>query len=359
MFRGTKRSAHSLATSPHEVSRRSGGGFTLVELLVVIAIIGVLVALLLPAIQAAREAARRTECSNKIKQIALAMHLHHDAQGVFPSGAVTDCAGTCGTYYQGWTREIMPYAENDQLKNLYVPSVPVTHPDAKQFRETNVGLFNCPSDFPPQLEVPDSGPNGKLEFHTMSYRANAGRGDGYVTWYLYEDVGNGSDEPNPSTGRHWGWRGPVHVTLTKDATRSSNLGELKRESFKNIVDGTSQTMLIGESTNEFAPRRAFWAWTWGNYLMSQTTAQDRTFDHNYPRCPTDTGASGAYPGRSRRTCMSAWWALHPGGMNTAYCDASVRYTSFDIDLNLFASLGSIDAADDENFTWVIQRGGAR
>lgn len=326
-------------------------GFTLVELLVVIAIIGVLIALLLPAVQAAREAARRMQCSNKLKQIALAMHNYHDSNKVFPPGAQQSSRNIGqASYYVGWTREIMPFMEDDQVKNLYIPDNPINAPrdaGAKLFRETIVPAFNCPSDLTPELATPGSGPHNNLLFATASYAANAGRGDGFVTWYLYEDVGS-PEEPNPTTGREWGWRGPIHTTLAPGAAKPAGVGLLKRESIAKITDGTSKTILVGESTNDFTPRRKFWAWTWGNYLMGQTVAQDRTFDHDFNACPNDTGTTGAYPGRSRRTCMSAWWARHPAGMNTAMCDGSVGFTTFDIDLNLFASLGSIAAADDEN-----------
>lgn len=333
-------------------------GFTLVELLVVIAIIGVLVALLLPAVQAAREAARRTDCTNRLKQMALAMHLHHDAKGTLPPGAVNK--GTAGPFFEGWTREIMPYVENTQLQNLYIPSAPINStrdPDVKIFRETVVDLYNCPSDHLPELAVPHSGPANNLDFRTSSYRANAGRGDGFVTWYLYEEVGNPGSPPNASSGRHWGWRGPVHAVWPDDGSEPpSGFGLLVEESFKNIVDGTAQTLLLGESTNDFNRRRSFWAWTWGNYLMSQPTPQTRTFDHNYEFCPNDTGTSGAYPGRSRRTCMSTWYSGHPSGMNGAMCDASVSFILFDIDLNAFAAMGSIDGADHENWVWTPSRG---
>jgi len=183
---------------------RSTRGFTLVELLVVIAIIGILVALLLPAIQAAREAARRAECASKLKQLALSMHLYHDAQGTFPPGAqMSSTSIGSANYFVGWTREIMPYVENSQLRELYVPDVSIsdqTDLGAKQFRETSVDLYNCPSDFEPELAVPQSGPTNGMEFRTSSYRANAGRGDGFVTWYLYEDVGGGG---GPARSSDW------------------------------------------------------------------------------------------------------------------------------------------------------------
>src|SRR5262245_21891757 len=126
----------SIALRP---TRGRDRGFTLVELLVVIAIIGILVALLLPAIQAAREAARRAACINNLKNIGIAMHNHHDTKRAFPPGAIKQTfGGTGGNYFSGWPREIMPYAEDTSLKNLYVPSTanPITSNDKAtiQFR---------------------------------------------------------------------------------------------------------------------------------------------------------------------------------------------------------------------------------
>lgn len=345
-------------------------GFTLVELLVVIAIIGILVALLLPAVQAARESARRIECTNKLKNIALAMVNYHDAQTNFPPGAVKDGSGTGGAYFQGWTWAIMPYAEDSALKDLYVPSpeVPISlsdtgHPEfenVKKFRETIVPLFNCPSDEPPELAVPHSGPAQNQQFRTSSYRANAGRGDGFTTWYLAEDLppADGSLSER-DTGLHWGWRGPVHAVLPKEAV-ADGTGHLRAEKMAKIVDGTTKTLLVSESTNDFNQRRSFWAWTWGNYLMSQPTAQPRTFSNEYFECRALGEVATPLTettGQSFRTCMSTWYSRHTGGIVGAKCDASVDFISFDIDLLTFAALGSIDVGDDEN--WVAPVRGRR
>src|SRR5438067_13078670 len=103
------------------LSWRSGPrrAFTLVELLVVIAIIGVLVALLLPAVQSARESARRMSCMNNLKQTGIALHNHHDSYGTFPAGGVTN--GTCCSTQSGatWTIYILPFIEQQTLYDKY------------------------------------------------------------------------------------------------------------------------------------------------------------------------------------------------------------------------------------------------
>lgn len=133
--------------------------FTLVELLVVIAIIGVLVALLLPAIQAAREAARRMQCANNLKQIGLAMQNHLDARKTFPAGNVMKGnKNNVSASFTGWPIEILPYAEDRNLRDMYNPKLDVMLPEFKEFRETQVPLYTCPSDFDSDLVNPMSGP---------------------------------------------------------------------------------------------------------------------------------------------------------------------------------------------------------
>jgi prepilin-type N-terminal cleavage/methylation domain-containing protein len=347
-------------TLPPCGSRR---GFTLVELLVVIAIIGILVALLLPAIQAAREAARRASCMNNLKNIGIAIHNHHDSKKVFPVGAIRDsCTSLTTAYYNGWTREIMPYAEDDALRQIYDPSIEITNntdPEVIQFRETFVPLYHCPSDFASELTVPDSGPaassfgtRAAINFRTSSYVANAGRGDGWVTWYLLEAIPPPDGGPEGGTAgratKHW--RGPIHAECNEPTPAGDY--EMRREKIASITDGTSKTLLVAEKTNLFNRRRSFWAYTWGNYLMFQPTAQPRTFHPDYTLCRTESTPEDGAPnlpksGTSFRTCMSTAYSNHPGGFNSVRCDSSADFVSSDIDLWVYAAMGSIAAGEND------------
>jgi len=118
-------------------------GFTLVELLVVIAIIGVLVALLLPAIQAAREAARRSNCTNNMKQFGIALQNYHNALKTFPSGGVST-ANNPGTVYSSPHAMLLPFFEEAGLASIYDSKRPWTR-QLRQVAETTIPVFNCPS----------------------------------------------------------------------------------------------------------------------------------------------------------------------------------------------------------------------
>ena len=142
--------------------RAKNRGFTLVELLVVIAIIGVLVALLLPAIQAAREAARRANCVSNLKQLGIAIQNYHDSLKTFPPGAImprTDTSGNqvqfgSNAIYAGFHTLILPYMEEESLKNLYNPATDWQHqtqlsavgnPYFYTIPATVIPVYNCPS----------------------------------------------------------------------------------------------------------------------------------------------------------------------------------------------------------------------
>jgi len=118
-------------------------GFTLVELLVVIAIIGVLIALLLPAVQAAREAARRSQCQNNLKQMGLAIQMHHDAKKMFPTGR-----DRFDQYAVSWAFRVLPFMEENSLVATYVNSLTVANPKNSQSMRTPVNVYSCPSRRP-------------------------------------------------------------------------------------------------------------------------------------------------------------------------------------------------------------------
>ncbi len=315
------------------MNRRFGSrGFTLVELLVVIAIIGILVALLLPAIQSAREAARRTQCVNNLRQLALALHNHHSAKKAFPPGIVMT-GPCCSTLtLTGWTIEILPYIEDENLQALYTPDLSNGNAANQRVRETFAPIHHCPSDFPPELLLPDSGPEGdwgsdkNRRWMTGSYRGMSGRSNGPATWDLSEDL-----DTVP-----YGWRGPLHAVGNTDDALPLHLSP---ETVGKIVDGTSKTLLVGEHTNKFAPRRTFWAYTFGDYILSEAAPQRRIFEGDYQVCTSMAGPGGSRP------CMRTWYSNHGTGVNFARCDGSVTHIQFDIDLLIFSALGSI-AGDD-------------
>jgi prepilin-type N-terminal cleavage/methylation domain-containing protein/prepilin-type processing-associated H-X9-DG protein len=357
-----------MAKGTHPTNSRRWRGFTLVELLVVIAIIGILVALLLPAIQAAREAGRRAHCANNLKQIGLAILNYESQRRSYPPGVELDPNNPL--YFTGWTREIMPYAEDEALRAVYIPTVSIADPTnagAIKFRQTFVPMYHCPSDLPSELVNPDSGPastNGSL-FRTGSYRGNAGRTDGFTTWDLWEEINwypAARVKPNGS-GLTRGWRGPLTGLIAQHLKKTITAPPHALEicTIKLITDGTSKTLLVGEYTNrDFNRRRTFWAYTYAQYAMSQTINQPRIFMDSYcggngTACPTSwggclaTGNNSAVntptSGAAERVCKRSWWSIHPGGMNALMCDGSCDFISFEIDLNLFAAMGSIAGND--------------
>lgn len=217
-------------------------GFTLVELLAVIAIVGVLIALLLPAVQAAREAARRAECKNHLKQIGLALHSHHNAVGYFPvsqtaSGPATS-GGTCGPGYYSWHARILPYLDEQTLFDSIDfdtnmsdgcdsgEPISAGHPNAAA-AATAVPVYLCPSDG-------ETGNNaatmGTANPASQNYAANAGwpsRASGYDGERLTPGKYNGIVSlENPREVVPWHPQGPISI--------------------KDVTDGTSHTAAVAE-----------------------------------------------------------------------------------------------------------------
>src|SRR5262245_23693534 len=165
--------------------------FTLVELLVVIAIIGVLVALLLPAVQSAREAARRSQCANNLRQIGIAAHNVHDVTGYFPSGHRCTYVNRAQVYFSNWGILLLPFIEQKNLFERYDDTVPNIHANNKFVRESYVASYTCPAEISPKkLIVPETGANdgsnNGIAFMISTYKGMSGfSADNNNTWAGY------------------------------------------------------------------------------------------------------------------------------------------------------------------------------
>jgi prepilin-type N-terminal cleavage/methylation domain-containing protein len=304
-------------------------GFTLVELLVVIAIIGVLVALLLPAIQAAREAARRSQCSNNLKQIGLAILNYESAVGRLPAGSTTDAADIGGPYFGTWTVDILPYLEQQALYDLWDKTVDFSHINNRKLRETFLASYLCPSDQDlAELTMPESGPGLSVPWAPGSYRAMSGYSlgeDGNHYWDNPQYLSYPNEMPD--------WRRGAMYSVAREPSGSRRLKAVK---LKEILDGTSQTLLVGEyHTQTFPSRRTLWAYAYTSYNQSGAIPQSRILIPDYLRC-------GAIGGIGDHTCKRAWGSLHAGNqIQFVYCDGSVRSIEQDIDMNIFVTEATI------------------
>lgn len=297
-------------------------GFTLVELLVVIAIIGVLVALLLPAVQQAREAARRMQCSANLRQIGLALHNYHDTFLEFPPGKITE-GNCCGTKSgSNWAIMILPFLEQGNLYDRY-DSRYFNEDSQNQFvREAEVDIYQCPSDpVSFKLENPGSGPGSGIAYRHGSYRCVGGRSDGSGWW----DNSEASSLPSE-------WKGLLHAVGT--------LG-LQSERMSSVVDGTSNTMIVGEMTTLTTTRRGtFWAYSYTSYNASDVTGQPRSMLSDYDKCVAIGGSGGS------NTCKRGWGSFHAGGsLEFLMADGSVKLVPTTIDGQVWMNAATIAGSE--------------
>jgi prepilin-type N-terminal cleavage/methylation domain-containing protein len=225
-------------------SVRVRSAFTLVELLVVIAIIGILVALLLPAIQAARESARRSQCQNNVKQICLSLLNYHDTKGEFPPSLRLDSKSMnsperATTHLQNWVVSILPYFEEQSLFDSFDDTVPVSDPKNRIPRGTSLETMLCPSDGHNRLSL-FAGRNAAEgdNWARGNYGAN-----GALGWLNGPGGNNAAGGPEMPYWKNPQTRGVMGVNVAL--------------SLKQITDGTSQTILVGElraGLSEYDPR---------------------------------------------------------------------------------------------------------
>jgi prepilin-type N-terminal cleavage/methylation domain-containing protein len=337
--------------------KRTLSAFTLVELLVVIAIIGLLIALLLPAVQAARDAARRTQCKNNMKQIGLALHNFHDARKFFPPGNITD-GGLASGSHGNWAIYILPYLEQESLYEMYNDegglNYPFSHtPDILNINavnrtvvQTDVPHYKCPADVNAgRLDLmPESGEGNGIVYRMGSYRAVSGRqgaipggNSNFFAWFDNHEAETQGPLP-------YSWRGVMHTLCRNPASGGPCRGvslRLKVESTGTIHDGLANTLAVGEMSTHTVPRRGtFWAYSYTSYNQSSLTPQSRTFLGDYQKCVNIGGAGDSNP------CKRGWGSMHGGKLiNWTLCDGSVRTTSINVSMDLMCQLATVHGSE--------------
>jgi prepilin-type processing-associated H-X9-DG protein len=287
----------------------------LIELLVVIAVTGTLVGLLLPAVQSAREAARRTQCRNNLKQVGVALHAYHEAFGSFPMGYVagnqSDPSATAPGW--GWSALILNQLEQVPLDHATNFNLPIEHPGDWTSRLTAVGGYVCPSDRHTGVFTVIRGDGSAIvDAQTTSYAANFGREVGVSG----RDV-EIADAPDRGNGMFL-----LNVVI--------RLGD--------VTDGSSSTFAIGERGSLLT--RAAWA-----------GAVDRGVCTISPNSPSQSDAveAGAVQVLAHADDLALnspasdpdnFFSAHAGGAHFLMADGSVRFIRQTIDMLVYRSLAS-------------------
>ena len=292
--------------------------FTLVELLVVIAIIGILVALLLPAIQAAREAARRSECGNKLKQIGVALHNYHDTYNLLPPGWISQAGmpGSGSGYAWGWGTSILPFLEQRSLPEQIRYGQITIHaaasdPAIRALMQIPIDAYRCPSDVAPPTNT----------WLTMSSQALA----------TSNYVGAHNSDHFYSAG---GTRAADHI---QRGGMFHSQGGVK---LRDVLDGTSNTWMVGERKWQFyddrgIPLIAAAAHAFGSVIEPHGHTWRRGYQMAvgvYRMNLDGTNQAGQiYSSQVSMRGAQGFSSEHPGGAQFCLADASVRFVADSID----------------------------
>jgi prepilin-type N-terminal cleavage/methylation domain-containing protein len=295
--------------------------FTLVELLVVIAIIGILVSLLLPAVQAARESGRRTQCANHLKQLALACQNHHDAYKVLPSAGGPDwnahmtyqngAPAIAPEQHGGWGFQILPFMEQQAV---WEGGGKTTDIDRSVFA---IG-FPIPTLFCPSRRPPEAPSGGDWYSKFPSPNPHAGVSSPHAK----NDYAAGSIDS--ATGFAQGI-GPIVRTWSSDTQRTPAIG------LAQVTDGLSNTLILGE--------KAFNRVGLGAWLPNDNEGYTAGWNHDTSR-HTQTAPIADYSDSNTGNLRGDnFGSSHPGIVQIALCDGSVRPVTLNVDLTTWQRLG--------------------
>ncbi len=285
-------------------SRRSG--FTLIELLVAIAVVAILVALLIPAVQKVRAAADRVKCLNNLKQIGLALHSYHDAQGGFPPAVTSNVHAdpVNSTILVGWIPYILPFIEQGNLYEQYDFQVRFDDPiNDTGVNQTRIGLLVCPS----------------------SPAQGLGANNRAITDYAAACGVNRALSPNPFLDPN----PPV------DPTFFGVLGQNASRKISEIADGTSNTVLVAEDAGRTE------MWQMGKLMGPAPNANPAWADPQTRLLIAGFNpVTNAVPGPCAVNCTNNGevYGFHHSGANVLFADGSARLLSANLDLNIMVAL---------------------
>jgi prepilin-type N-terminal cleavage/methylation domain-containing protein/prepilin-type processing-associated H-X9-DG protein len=351
----------------NQLRPRKKRGFTLIELLVVIAIIAVLVSLLLPAVQQAREAARRSTCKNNLKQIGLALWNYESSYKVFPMEKIT-----FGAVSQTWTLMVLPQLDQQPLYNAFNFNIMWSDPANYPVTTTNLPVWVCPSSPGPDgrnnpgavgLQNPAGYPYPSPGYGLCDYMALSGARASIwlapnpqlpMPSIMALSVVNVSAVPGPISQKENRWPCAMHSTQETKVSQ--------------ITDGTSQTLMLGED----AGRPGVWrsrmkiqdssgtvagctkdGWGWadtGNSGAVDGATNDGTVVNSsvkalppaYPTCP-----AGACPGTCFINCQtdSELFSFHAGGIQVLFADGHVSFLNETLSIPTLAALLTRNGSD--------------
>jgi prepilin-type N-terminal cleavage/methylation domain-containing protein/prepilin-type processing-associated H-X9-DG protein len=317
----------------------SSRGFTLIELLVVISIIGILIALLLPAVQAAREAARRAQCTNNLKQIVLAAHNYESANGCFPMGTPVKVATysfgwiQAGDYDYGHSLFVAMLSQMDQaaLYNAVNFSVNIELPENMTIHRTQINTLLCPSDSAAwQIDTPTMWSNySGFQVTHCSYSGCTG------TW------------------AHWAWNPSSTPSLATLAAQDNGIFFVNsRTRIADVTDGTSNTILLGERMlyDRYRADINWWFSGWlGASLFDTLTAMNPQRLVAIASLPPPNPSG--WPGVEDNALWNSASSRHPGGADFAMADGSVRFLKETIQSWPVDSFGNPTGVNDGGGTW--------